>query len=152
MARRVTFRVNVDVKHSPLGTITAVQNLSVFPYWIQDTVDTDFKYMSPAYNNGTRDDIDEAYARAVTDFTINSWSARISAALGVGETLTLRWVIDGVPDATIPISFVEGDQDLTSADGTLAIAKDQLFAIEGVIGGTLTDVVVRGGVVSYSVS
>lgn len=117
------------------------------PFWFQDTVDATDKYIAIAYNAGVQSDIQNAYARTTVASVLEGWTMRVSSALGAGETLDFRLVIDGTPDATMVISLGDGDIH-GEATGSLDIPADSLVAIEAIVGGTLASKLVRGGVLA----
>lgn len=147
--RSVVFKVGTLVQHSGGRVIpsppTALPN--VIPAFMQDTVDATNRYFAIGWNaGGVFTAVTDVEARAVEAFTVTHWNVRISAALGVGETLTARFVVNGTPDASLVISLGSGDS-VGSATGSLAIAADDLVCVEFIVGGTLVSALVRGAMI-----
>lgn len=151
MAERAKLGVSVGLGWQRSPVVQPEAAAFALPFWVNDTVDADFKYFPIAYNGATNETVAEAQARMVRDCTVTSWTMRVSSALAAGETLTFRFVINGTPDATLTVSLGEGDIDAVSADGALDFAEGDLVAVEGVLGGTLTSKIVRGGVIAFEV-
>lgn len=140
--------VLAEITKAPVRVPPVTTKLAVWPYFVVSTVDGTDRYMAIAYNAATNASAEDAYARSPVDLEIVSWTVRLVNALGVGETYQQRFIVDGTPDTGIVISMAEGDQ-VGSADGSLVIPANTDFAIEGVIGGTLSGIVVLGGIVGY---
>lgn len=122
--------------------------LSAFPVFINAVFDGTNKYAAIGYNGDTNATLAEAYARNALAIEIVSWTMRLPDPLVAGNTLSFRFVVNDTPDAGMVITMGDGDQS-GRADGSLIVPVDSAIAIEGIVGGTLTDVLVLGGVVGY---
>jgi hypothetical protein len=122
--------------------------LAVFPFFIVDTVDSTFRYAPIGYSGGWSATLPEAVSRAAIGIEVTSWTVRLASTLTAGQSVSFRFVVDGVPDAGIVVTISSG-QDSGRANGSLTIPVGALVAIEGVVGGTLSSVSVLGGIVGY---
>lgn len=85
------------------------------------------------------------------DITVTSWTAQFNAALGAGESVVFALVIDGTPDATLPITVNEAETGGRSADGSLLIPAGSTISIRGVANGAgAASEIVTGFVLGYT--
>lgn len=147
MGRSVVLKVGTQVRYSGGLVVPSVSFLpSVMPAFIQDTPDATNKYASLGWNSGGFfTTVGEVEARAVVLFNILHWNVRLGSALGGGQSIVYRFVVNGTPDATLNITVSTG-QSSGSATGSLAIAADDLIAIEAVVTGAVT-AVTRGAMI-----
>lgn len=115
-----------------------------------NTLDTANPFAALGYNGGGVDTTSDMCATLFQDEqTLTSWSVQLGgSALSGTQTLTLRLVIDGTPDATMTIAMAVGDTGGV-ASGSLLIPAGSLVSVEAVFGGGLTIKTVRGFVFAF---
>ncbi len=115
---------------------------------VQATASTTLPFMTWGYNGGVNATVGEAEARVPGACTLFTWSVRLTSALAAGESITFAVMVNGVADATMAITLMEGQID-GEGNGTIVLVADDRVAVRATFTG-LTSKAVRGFVFGLS--
>jgi hypothetical protein len=118
------------------------------PVFLTDSIDdggATQSFSSLGWNSGWWASETDAKMKVVQNTTVTSWTVQLDAAVGGGDSITFEIMVNGVADATIPITLNAGDTGKRSADGSLLLSVGDTVSIRGTASGaTPASIIVNG--------